>query len=246
MSQLELALWASTTPRHVSFIETGRSRPGRELVLRLAACMDLPIRDRNALLVAAGLHPAFAEHGLDDEQMRPFRIAIQAILDRHDPYPGSAIDHLGRVLMTNAGSRALFPEAESLTPEQMLDGFLAPGPGRDAVENWAEVAWAVADRLRHDAASANDPRLTALAERALKHLDGVERPRPDFPYESPVMCVRLRVGNQVIPTFSTVMRFETPHEVTISELRVELMFPMDEAGAAFFRSLTGSNGTRTQ
>lgn len=241
LSQLQLAVQAQTTPRHVSFIETGRSRPRRELVLRLAASMQLEIRDRNQLLMSAGMRPAFAEHDLDEDEMRPFRMAVEAILKRHEPYPGCAIDALGQVRMTNAGNRALFPGAETLTPEQALDAFFAPGPMREMVANWPEVAWAYADRLRNEAARRLDPRLSALAAQALAHLERVERPATTPDGGAPVMCLELRVGDQLIRTFTTVMRFDTALEVTTSELRVELVFPMDEAGDAFFRALVAAD-----
>jgi transcriptional regulator with XRE-family HTH domain len=169
-SQLDLAIEAETSPRHVSFIETGRSRPGRELVLRLAEALELPLRDRNELLVAAGLAREFPEHPLDDDQLRPYRNAIRALLDRHDPYPASAVDVLGRVLMTNAATRP--------------DG----------------------------AASLN---------------------------------LRFRVGGQIIEAFTTVVRFEAPREITLSELRVELMFPVDEPAARFFRDLVEAAARQT-
>ncbi len=181
---------------------------------------------------------------LDDEEIRPFRTAVEAILQRHEPYPAVAFDLLGRVLMTNAASRVLWPDVEGLTPEQSLDMFLAPGPARESIENWDEVAWAAVDRIRHDAARTGHPRLSELAERALRHLDGVPRPSTTAAEKSPVISPRLRFGDQVVQTFTTVMRFETAQEVTISELRVELMFPMDDAGDAFFRSLTGDGVTR--
>ena len=241
LSQLALATLAETTPRHVSFIETGRSRPGRGLVLRLAQCMDLPVRDRNALLQSAGLNPEFAVRDLNDEHARPFRRAIRAILDRHDPFPACAMDPLGTIVMTNAGFRAFSPGLEKLTPEQSIDAFFGPGPARDAIVNWEEIAWAWVDRTRHEAARSNNPRLAALIERALGHLQGVARPAMTPGDETPVMCPQFRVGDQIIGTFVTVMRFEGVREVTVSEIRVELVFPLDEAGEAFFSALAGAD-----
>ncbi len=239
ISQLDLATRAQTTPRHLSFIETGRSRPGRELVLRIARCLDLPVRSRNALLLAAGFPPAFEERPLSHEALEPVRNAIEGVLSRHEPYPASAIDPLGRVVMANATSRLLFPGAESQSPEDMLDAFLAPGPGRKLVENFAEVAWSLVDRMSHDVSQRDDPRHAALLDRAIRHLADVPRPAPD-PAPTPILCVRLRLGDQTVRTFSTVLRFEAPFEITVSELRVELMFPMDAEADAFFRSLHSS------
>jgi transcriptional regulator with XRE-family HTH domain len=237
LSQLDLAALAETTPRHVSFIETGRSRPGRELVLRLAQCMNLPVRERNRLLASAGLPPAYPQRDLDEHEMRPFRIAVEAILEHHEPYPGCAIDGLGQVQRTNTAFRALWPGAEDASPEQAIDAFFGPGPMRDMIENWAEVAWAHVDSRRLEAERTGDPRLLALVERSLHHLRGIARPSISGGVSSPVVCPRFRIGDRVIRTFTTVMRFEHAHEVTLNELRVELIFPIDEVGAAFFRGL---------
>lgn len=234
MSQLQLATEAETTPRYLSFLETGRSRPGRAIVLRLARCLELPVREQNTLLLSAGLPAAFDERDLDDEALRPLRMAIDAILARHEPFPACAMDGLGRVVRLNEACRRFMPGVETQSPEQGLDAFLAPGPGREMVENFAEVAWAYCDRLQREAARTGDPRLRALFELAHAHLRDVPRP---VSAEGPVLVVRFRFGDRVIRTFTTVMRFDTPHEVTLSELRVELVFPMDDEADAFFRSL---------
>lgn len=238
LSQLQLASLAETTPRHVSFIETGRSRPGRDLVLRLAECMHLPVRDRNELLALAGLPPAFAERELNEEELRPFRVAIEAMLRKHEPYPACAFDGLGRVRMANAPFRVLWPAAMEATPEEAIDTFFGPGPMREMIDNWAEVAWANIDSQRQRAARTNNPRLHSLLKRSLEHLEGV--PRPSSTTTSPVICPRFRFGETVVRTFTTVVRFEHAHDVTISELRVELIFPLDDTSDAFLRQMAAS------
>ncbi len=239
-SQLELALKAETTPRHLSFLETGRSRPGRELVLRLAQALELSIRQKNALLLAAGLAPAFAEHSLFDEELRPFREAIQTILDRHDPYPASALSPLGQVLMTNAGCRAFSPGVDQLSPEEALDSFMGPGAGRESIDNWAEVAFLYTERLEREATHAGHPALLELAMRARNYLKGVERPHTLALPAGPIFCIRFKVAGEIIPCFSTVVRFEGPYEVTMSELRIELLFPSNQRGQRYFQELLAS------
>ncbi len=233
MSQVELAALASTTPRYVSFVETGRSRPGRDVVLRLGDSLELPVRAQNELLQAAGLPPAYAERELDEEEMRPFRLAVRAMLDNHSPYPACAADGLGRPQMVNPTFRALWGDVQDISPEEAVDAFFGPGPGREMIENWAEVAWAYVDGRRREVSRTNDARLRALTERALAHLEDV--PRPAKPTASPIICPRFRVGDRVIRGFTTVVRFEHAHEITISELRVELIFPMDDVADRFFR-----------
>lgn len=239
LSQLALAAQAETTPRHVSFIETGRSRPGRELVLRLAEAMDVPIRARNALLEAAGLGRAYAERELDADDVQPFVEAVDLVLRNHEPFPGCAIDGLGCVQRTNVAFERFWPGSKGLTPEQAVDAFFGPGPGREVVENWAELAWRYLDLRRHEANRSGDPRLLALADRAAEHLRDVPRPSTADVASAPIVCPRFRFGDTRVRTFSTVMRFEHSNDVTLGELRVELIFPADETAAAFFRQLAG-------
>lgn len=227
-----------TSTRHLSFIETGRSRPRRELVLRLAECLDVPVRERNAMLVAAGLAPAFVERSLEDAGIAPYRRALEQILRRHEPYPASVINLFGEVLLTNRAADALWPGVVGVPAETMLDGSLAPGPGRESLENFAEVAWALTDRLQREALQTQHPRLAALHERAVRHLRDLTRPAEDAHEDVPVTPLRLRVHGRVISCFVTVMRFESARDVTMSELRVEQVFPEDDEADAFFRSLT--------
>lgn len=238
LSQLELSALAETTPRHVSFIETGRSRPGRELVLRLSDCMNLPMRARNTLLTTAGLPAAYAERDLNDVGMQPFRSAVSAILERHNPYPACVLDGLGKYHMTNETFRLFFPGVEDMTPEQMIDAWFGSGPslGRDMIENWDEAAWNYMDRLIHEELRTNHPLLADLIAQMRGHLKGVNRPQPTD--ASPVMSVRLKIDGQIIPVFSTVMYFENAHDIMISDLRLELAFPMDSAGDKLFRALS--------
>ena len=119
MSQLDLALQAETSPRYVSFIETGRSRPGRDVVLRLAGALELAPRETNELLIAAGLRPAFTERGLEEDAMEPVRRIVRQVLDNHEPYPGLALGPGHRIVMMNATARKLFAGIESLSPAEI-------------------------------------------------------------------------------------------------------------------------------
>ena len=236
LSQQQLALVAGTTPRHLSFIETGRSRPGRSIVMRLGQALDLSIRNRNALLVAAGFAPSFPERDLQDERTQPYLRAVEAILEQHEPNPGAAFNSLGAIVLANRPFRTMFPECLKLSPEQAVDRFFSSGPYRDRMENWIDVAWAWIDRQQHEVARTDNVELARLVERALDHLSDVERPEPseDGPE---VIGPRFRVGDQVIRTFFTVMKFESALEITLSELRIELLFPLDDTAAEFFQTL---------
>lgn len=240
MSQLELASKASTTPRHLSFIETGRSRPGAELVLRLASALDVPIRERNALLVAAGLPAAYPALALDDDAMSSVRRVLDRILASHEPYPAWVGSRGFRFISSNRAAEALFPGMCALSPEAIVDLWFGPGPFRELVENWQDVVWAGVAALRREAARASDPGLAELVRRVESHAKTVPAPERDARPELPVICPRLNIGGRRVRTISTVMRFDTAIEVTASELRVELMFPADDESEAYFREVVGT------
>lgn len=236
-SQLELASEAGTTPRHLSFIETGRSRPGVELVLRLATALDIPIRERNALLFAAGLPPSYPAFALEDEAMKPIQRVLDRVLASHEPYPAWVGSRGFRFLSSNRAAEALFPGMCAMSPEAIVELWFGPGPFRQMVENWQDVVWAGVAALRREAVRASDPALTALLRRAEAHARAIPAPEHDARPELPVICPRLNIGGRRVRTISTVMRFDTAIEVTASELRVELMFPADDDSELFFRDL---------
>jgi transcriptional regulator with XRE-family HTH domain len=236
ISQLELATRASTTPRHLSFLETGRSRPGRSLVLRLAEELEVPLGERNALLAAAGLPPAFASARFTDDSMRPVRRVVNRVLEAHEPFPAWVVGRGLRFISSNAAAERVFPGMCAMSPEQVIDAWFT-GPFRDLVENWQDIVWSGIAGLRREASRSSDLELDALARRAEARAVTIPRPeqyaRPDLP----VVCPRLRIGDRVIRTIATVMRFDTAIDVTLSDLRVELMFPADDESEAWFRSL---------
>jgi transcriptional regulator with XRE-family HTH domain len=236
LSQLELAHRADTTPRHVSFLETGRSRPGPDMILRLSESLAIPKRERNTLLRAAGLKTAFLEHDLDEPILQPYRQAIRMILEGHEPFPGSALDARGRVLLANASHRRMLPGAEDLSPEVAIDRFYAEaGPAR--ILNWSEFGWNEADRRRRDADRLGSEELHRLADRAEAHLRDVPRANPVSGIDPlPIVTARWTQGDRILQTFGAVMRFDSARDITMSELRVELTFPADDETAAYFRS----------
>jgi len=222
------------TPRYLSFVETGRSRPGRDVVERLAGALDVPLRDRNRLLVAAGIAAAYPEGSLDDEALRPFRVVIDSLLDKHEPYPAFAFDRAYRMLAANRAARRLLP---GLATSDWLDATFAPGSAlRAATENFAEIAWATVDLLRSDA----DHSAGSVADTLIRleaHLAGVPRPAPRAHFDERVLYPRFRFGERVVRTFTAIARFGSPQDVLLEELRVELLFPADEDSARFFAEM---------
>ena len=240
LSQLQLASEAGTTPRHLSFVETGRSRPGAELVLRLAVALDVPIRERNAMLIAAGLPPAYPVLSLGDDAMKPVQRVLERVLLAHEPYPAWVGTGGFRFISANRAAEALFPGMSSMSPEAIVDLWFGPGSFRDVVENWQDVIWAGVAALRREAARAADPALMEALNRAEAHVRAIPSPQREARPELPVICPRLNIGGRRVRTISTVMRFDTAIEVTASELRIELMFPADDESECFFRDLAKS------
>jgi len=234
LSQLELAVRADLSQRHVSFIETGRSRPRQDVVLRVAEALEVPIRDRNILLEAAGLAPSYPEVPLSDGVAAPFRNAIGKLLESHEPYPAYVINRWWELIDANAAGQRIFPQIGE-GPTNLVDAFLGPGPLREMIVNFSAVAWMFLRRMRREVAdSGPDERLQELLARAEAYMKDVPVD-VENPGDELVICPHLRIGDQVIKTASMVARFGTAREVTLDELRVELVFPGDEEAEAFFR-----------
>ncbi|MFI9561031.1 MmyB family transcriptional regulator [Nonomuraea endophytica] len=235
MSQLDLASAAMTTPRHMSFLETGRSNPSREMVLRLAGALDVPLRDRNGMLLAAGFAPLFAHSGLDDPALRRVVAAIDQILDRHDPLPAVVLDRGWNLVRANQGAAHLFGTlfAPAPIPEDanVLRLIIEPGPIRDAVANWDEVVPALLERARREAVGGVLDLVTAELVQELRSRTEVEAliaaPRTT-PAPIPIVDVHFRLGGAVVRFFSVVSTIGTPVDVTAQELRVEAFFPSDD------------------
>lgn len=238
LSQLDLALAAETTPRYVSFIETGRSRPGREVVLRLAEALQLSLRDQNILLVAAGLKPLYTERSLDDAALAPIRAIIDSVLDNHNPYPAFAFAPGLQLLCANATAERLFPGMTQLSPEQLVTAWCTPPPGAASAKARRD-AYQVVAMLRRELTHHPHPDLPRLLDHA-EQLARALGPAPELTAEDAdnvVMCSTLDIGDAHIKTIATVMRFDKPADVTVSELRVELIFPANDESEAFFKSL---------
>jgi transcriptional regulator with XRE-family HTH domain len=232
LSQLSLAGRVGSTARHLSFLETGRSRPSRQMVLRLADCLGMGRRDANELLHAAGLPAAFPQAAVGSSDLAPYRAAIAAMLTAHEPYPGLVLDGHWTVIAANRACRTLFGP-EVVGSNFVRDALTNPATA-GMIVNWAEVAWAGLDRLHaHQRRAPFDPILTELVTRAEAALADV--PRPDTT-AALLVCPSLRIGDQTIRTVAMVARFDHPAEVTLDEVRVELMFPLDDVADHFFRT----------
>ncbi|WP_132188403.1 helix-turn-helix domain-containing protein [Kribbella orskensis] len=246
-SQLDLASVASTTPRYVSFVETGRARPSREMVLRLARALDVPLRERNALLLAAGFAPRYPVAQLGSAQLGRVEAALTSMLDQHEPYPAVVMDRGWNVLRVNRGARLLFgrllaPDPMP-TPANVLRLMIEPGPVRRSVLNWAAVAPALLERSGREAVGGVLDRDTAELVRRLRALPDVAELLADPASASPtapVIDVRFALGDEVVELFSLVSTIGTPTDVTAQELRVEAFFPTDDDTRAAWRRISSN------
>jgi transcriptional regulator with XRE-family HTH domain len=243
LSQLDLALEAGVSARHLSFVETGRSRPSADMVLHLADQLEVPLRDRNHLLLAAGYAPVYGQRGLDEPQMGPVREALDLVLRGHEPYPAVVVDrHWGMV----AGNAAVSLLTEGVAPHlleppvNVLRASLHPDGLAPRILNLAEWRAHLLDRLGRQAVSTGDPALAALYEE-LSGLPGGGPPeRGDVPAGDIAVPLRLRSGDAELSFISTVATFGTATDITVAELSIESFFPADAATAEALRAFAAA------
>lgn len=250
LSQLALATEAEISPRHLSFLETGRSRPSREMVLLLASVLDVPLRERNALLLAAGFAPLYAETHLDAPQLAAVRGALDAILRQQEPFPAVVMNPAWDLVTTNRAAARFFgfllgegagandrpadrpAEARVAQPPNVLRMMLAPGGVRDLVTNWPAVADSLVRRVhRETVGGVVDPRTRALLDEILAYPGVAEawrRASREAP-QLPIIPVSFAKDGRAFRFFSAITTLGTAQDVTAQELRIECFFPADTA-----------------
>jgi transcriptional regulator with XRE-family HTH domain len=244
LSQLDLAVEAEISTRHLSFLETGRARPSRDMVLHLAERLDVPLRERNLLLVAAGYAPVFPERPLSDPNLGAARKAVDLVLKGHEPYPALAIDRHWNLIATNdAATRLMKVDDAGLLepPINVLRLSLHPGGLAPRIANLAEWRAHLLERLRRQIEVSADPALVAL----MKELRGYPCSRATGPaspagrpdYTEFVIPFRLATDAGVLSFFSTTTVFGTPVDITLAELALEAFFPADEETGDALRRL---------
>jgi transcriptional regulator with XRE-family HTH domain len=225
MSQLDLSVTSGVTTRHVSFVETGRSSPSRELLHTFAEALDMPLRDRNDLFLAAGYAPPYRNQGLYDPAAADIAAAIERILTSHDPLPAVVMDRHWNLVHANQGARQLFGRLIDLdtvaAPVNVLR--LIFGPLRDYIDNWDELAAGLLARAKREAVGAvPDPELQTLLDDLMAQIPDVAHPAVA---QSPVIDVAFRIDGTVQRYFSTITTLGTALDVTLQELRIELFHP---------------------
>ena len=232
LSQLDLAMDAEISTRHLSFVETGRSVPSREMVLRLSERLGIPLRERNALLVAAGYAPMYRERALDDPALNPARQAVELILKSHEPYPAIAIDRYSNLVAANSVVPHLLVGVDAALlqpPMNVLRVSLHPQGLAPRLVNLAQWRTHLFERLRQQIAASADPKLVALLEelQAYPVPEGTDL-RLEGEHLGIAMPFKLRTPGGVLSFISTITIFGTPVDVTLQELAMETFFPADE------------------
>jgi transcriptional regulator with XRE-family HTH domain len=234
MSQLDLALAAGVSARHVSFVENGRSHPSAEMVLRLAEVLDVPLRDRNQLLLAAGYAPVYGQRGLDDPDMTAVRETFELVLRGHEPYPAMVVDRHWGIVAANAAVAVLTEGAapELLEPPaNVLRLALHPDGIAPRIVNFGQLRAMLLQSLAQQAAATGDPALAALLDE-LSALPGEgAHPAPDG--ATAEVAVPLRIGwrGSELSFITTITTFARAIDITVAELSIESFFPTDAATA---------------
>ena len=251
-SQLALALQSGVSQRHVSFLESGRAKPSREMVVQLTTALDVPLRQRNTMLLAAGFAPVYRESSLGAPELAPVRQAIERILQKHEPYPAVVIDRLWNLLQANEAAQAftvfLFegpppPPPPGKSPN-LLRWLLDPRALRSKVVNWEEVArYLVSTTYAEILADGGEPKALSFIEdimafpdvpASFRRLRFEERPPP-------VLTVDYMVGGKALSVFTTIATLGTPQDITLQEVRIECFFPSDDRSDALFKSLAAKS-----
>ncbi|CAB3972473.1 XRE family transcriptional regulator [Burkholderia cenocepacia] len=247
LSQMALALDAEVSARHLSFVESGRAQPSREMVLHLAERLDVPLRDRNALLVAAGFAPLFRERPFSDPQLDAARHAVEAVLRGHEPYPALAVDRHWTLLAANRMLGALVAQADPALlqpPVNVLRLSLHPDGLASQIVNWHEWRAHILHRLQRQIDASGDRTLHTLRDELAGYPAPAGQPddthaRTDF--AEIAVPLRLRTAAGELTFFSTTTVFGTPVDVTLSELAIEAFFPANPETVEAMRALADAS-----
>jgi transcriptional regulator with XRE-family HTH domain len=245
LSQLDLALAANVSQRHLSWLETGRSQPSRDMVVRLSDALDVPLRERNVLFQSAGFAPAYSESRLEDPAMGPVLDALNHVLEHHEPLPAVVVDRYWNVirknraadLMLSLGGEPARLLQETGDPGELNLALMTVHPLglRQYIENWEQAAPAFVRRLKREALASGDPELQARFQQIIDLAGPLDDSDPLAQSLLPVLPLELNIEGLKLSLFSVISTFGTPQDITTDELRIEAFYPADGATAAFFQ-----------
>lgn len=233
LSQLQLALAAGCSQRHLSFLELGRAKPSREMVQRLSLSLALSLRQSNEMLLSAGFAPVWAESALDSDAMAPVRAALDHILAQQEPFPAVVVDRRWNLLQANNGAVTMVTQLVGPLPPgetvNLADALVAPNVLRPHLLNWEEVAAHFVRSVEVDAAADETLETRALLDRLLSY-DGVKRALSTISSlgpSGPILPMRFRKRKIELSLFTAIATLGTPQDITLQELRIESFFPID-------------------
>jgi transcriptional regulator with XRE-family HTH domain len=249
LSQFDLAADADISQRHLSFLELGRASPSRDMVLRLAAALDVPLRQQNALLISAGFAPVWRQTDLAAPELREISRALDYMLAQQEPFPAVAVDRHWNLLRSNSGAVRLIeflvgPLAPD-TAVNLADALVAPDVLRPYLTNWADVVRYFVRSVESDAANDGTAEMAALCKRLLGY-DGVHAAINAAAADmamAPVLPMHFRKGSTNLRLFTTIATLGIPQDITLQELRIESFFPMDEETATIMRAWNAEKHT---
>lgn len=235
MSQMELGLAANVSARHIAFLETGRARPSRMMVLQLSETLQVPKRARNLMLTAAGFAEIYGNRTMNDADMEPIRAAVGWMLKRHDPYPAIALDRHWMIVGANSSATIFLEAVDLAVGDSLLSALTKPSKMREALDNWPEIVRHFIARLRIESAQIGgdivlDDAVKILAEDAGNMNRLASDPLPV------VVPTRYRFNGAVLSMFSTIAQFGAAEDIALADLKIELMFPADEATRSILMS----------
>ncbi len=235
-SQLSFGLFAEVSPRHISFLETGRARPSRQMVLKLADCLDMPKGETNRALLAAGYAPAYQKRPENDADLAPVAQAIESLLANQMPYAGLVLDRDWNITRANASAARLLHDAGLGAHRNLLEALAEQSPDISSIVNWDETVGLALERVCTEIASGlASVELAALEQKLAAHFQrygsGFEVDRAQA-----IIPTKFLIREQTISVFSTIASFGSVQDLALADLKVELMFPLDEVSESYFKS----------
>ncbi len=237
LSQLDLGSQAGVSSRHISFLESGRSKPSKEMVVHLAEALDIPRSERNRLLNAAGFASRYVANDLSSEAMAPIRSALSWTLDRHNPYPAMVLGRHWDVIEANAAALAMFKLMNQPSDVSMIELLLGDSGVRDCVKNWGDVSTYLMARFKTESAFLGGDPVFEDAIQRLEPLLPIRR-SPSEAGPNPLVTVDLAIGGLDFSMLSSIAQFGAADDFALADLKVELFFPADDSTRLFFESLT--------
>lgn len=244
MSQLELGLTANVSARHISFLETGRARPSRPMVMMLGDVLDVPRASRNALLNAAGFAPAYERRDWSDEDMVAVRDAVDWTIRRHDPYPAFLLDRHWRLIRTNRSAGAMLGSLNVGEGDSLLDLMTNIEITKATFENWHEVMHHMLTRLRTESLHLGGDEVLDVATEKLASALGRQASAPAGMLAATIPA-RYRAGDKTLSLFSTIAQFGTAEDIALADMKIEMLFPADDASRTMLLMMFGE-GNETE